>query len=49
MIQFENVRKVYGKTVVLNDLSFEIEDGQFVCLIGKSGCGKTTTLKTINQ
>lgn len=49
MIQFENVRKVYGKTVILNDLNFEIEDGKFVCLIGKSGCGKTTTLKTINQ
>lgn len=49
MIQFENVRKVYGKTTILKDLNFEIEDGQFVCLIGKSGCGKTTTLKTINQ
>lgn len=49
MIQFENVRKSYGKVTVLKDLNFTIEDGQFVVLIGKSGCGKTTTLKTINQ
>ena len=49
MIQFENVTKTYGKQTVLKDLNFTIEDGQFVVLIGKSGCGKTTTLKTINQ
>lgn len=49
MIQFQHVRKSYGKSVILNDLNFTIEDGQFVCLIGKSGCGKTTTLKTINR
>ena len=49
MIQFENVKKTYGKQTVLKDLNFTIEDGQFVVLIGKSGCGKTTTLKAINQ
>ena len=49
MIQFENVRKTYGKKAILKDLNFTIEDGQFVVLIGKSGCGKTTTLKAINQ
>lgn len=49
MIRFEKVRKTYGKTTILNDLTFDIEDRQFVCLIGKSGCGKTTTLKTINR
>jgi len=49
MIQFEHVQKNYGKTPVLRDLSFTIEDGQFAVLIGPSGCGKTTTLKTINR
>lgn len=49
MIRFENVIKNYGKTVILNNLSLEIQEGQFVVLIGPSGCGKTTTLKTINR
>ena len=49
MIQFEHVRKSYGKTLILKDLNFTIPDGQFVVLVGPSGCGKTTTLKTINR
>ena len=49
MIRFENVSKHYGRKTILNDLSFEIPDGQFVVLIGPSGCGKTTTLKMINR
>ncbi|MET0016710.1 betaine/proline/choline family ABC transporter ATP-binding protein [Oscillibacter sp.] len=49
MIQFEHVCKRYGKTTILEDLSFTIPDGQFVVLIGPSGCGKTTTMKMINR
>lgn len=49
MIQFEHVCKNYGETPILRDLNFTIPDGQFVVLIGTSGCGKTTTLKTINR
>ena len=49
MIKFEHVSKHYGKKTILNDISFEIPDGQFVVLIGPSGCGKTTTLKMINR
>jgi osmoprotectant transport system ATP-binding protein len=49
MIRFENVSKSYGRSVVLDDISFEIKQGEFVVLIGPSGCGKTTTLKTINR
>lgn len=49
MIEFQNVSKTYKKTTVLSDLDFTIEDGQLVCLIGESGCGKTTTLKMINR
>lgn len=49
MIEFQNVSKTYKKTTVLSDLNFTIEDGQLVCLIGESGCGKTTTLKMINR
>ena len=32
---------------MLKDVSFEIEEGQFVCLLGPSGCGKTTTLTIV--
>ena len=49
MIEFEHVKKSYGDTQVLKDVTFTIPDGQFAILIGPSGCGKTTTLKTINR
>lgn len=49
MIRFEHVSKSYGRSVVLDDISFTIKQGEFVVLIGPSGCGKTTTLKTINR
>lgn len=49
MIEFRNVSKSYGKSTILNDLSFTIPDGKLVVLLGTSGCGKTTTLKTINR
>lgn len=49
MIRFEHVSKSYGQTLILNDLNFEIAENQFTVLIGPSGGGKTTTLKTINR
>lgn len=49
MIRFENVSKSYGDSLILNDLSFTIKEGEFTVLIGPSGCGKTTTLKSINR
>lgn len=49
MIQFEHVNKSYGKNYILKNMNFTIPDGKFVVLIGKSGCGKTTTLKMINR
>lgn len=49
MIEFNNVSKKFGEVTVLKDISFEVEEGKLVVLIGLSGCGKTTTLKMINR
>ena len=49
MLRFDHVSLSYGSPKILNDLCFEIEEGQFAVLIGPSGCGKTTTLKMINR
>lgn len=48
MIIYHSVTKLYPpKTVAVRDISFHIEPGEFVSLIGKSGAGKTTLLKLL--
>ncbi len=49
MVRLENIKKVYNRTTVIENLNLEIGKGKFVVLIGPSGCGKTTTLKMINR
>lgn len=48
IIKFEHVAKKFGKNEVISDLSFSIDKGEFVTVLGSSGSGKTTTLKMIN-
>lgn len=49
MIEFKEVRKSYKTKQVLKGINLTIADGEFMVLIGSSGCGKTTLLKTINK
>ncbi len=46
-IEFKHVWKEYGDNVVLEDLSLTVNKGEFVTLVGASGCGKTTFLKML--
>jgi ATP-binding cassette subfamily F protein 3 len=47
VITLQNIRKLYGGNVILDDVNLEIERGDKVALIGPNGCGKTTLLKII--
>lgn len=46
-VQFMDVMKAFGEKRVLNDVSFHVEHGQALCLLGRSGTGKSVTLKLI--
>ena len=46
-VEFKRVMKSFGAKRVLNDVSFQIEQGQALCLLGRSGTGKSVTLKLI--
>jgi ABC-type sugar transport system ATPase subunit len=46
-ITLRNITKYYGKNLILDDISLEVSDGEFLCLTGPSGCGKTTLLRII--
>ncbi len=49
MINLENVTKYYGNKLAVDNLSFNVNEGEVSVLIGPSGCGKTTTLRMINR
>lgn len=47
-IEFSHVKKIYGETTIVEDFNIQVEQGEFISVIGSSGCGKTTILKMIN-
>ena len=49
MLEIKNLSKSFGKLEVLKDISFTVEKGQAVSIIGPSGSGKSTLLRCVNQ
>jgi spermidine/putrescine transport system ATP-binding protein len=46
-VRLERVSKLFGDVAAVDDLSLDIDEGEFFSLLGPSGCGKTTTLRMI--
>ncbi len=47
IVQVEGLRKVYGATVAVEDVSFEVRDGEIFGMVGPNGAGKTTTIECL--
>ncbi|MCM8765696.1 MAG: ABC transporter ATP-binding protein [Candidatus Omnitrophica bacterium] len=47
LLKLENIAKMWSKKIVLKDISFAVEEGEFISLLGPSGSGKTTLLRLI--
>lgn len=49
MIIAEKISRNFGAVAAVNNISFEVKEGETLVLLGRSGCGKTTTLRMINR
>ncbi len=45
LVQVQGLAKRYGDATVFDGVNFTLTEGEFVCIIGHSGCGKTTILR----
>lgn len=48
ILEIKNLKKKYEDSVVLDDISLEVDKGEVVVILGPSGCGKSTLLRCIN-
>ena len=48
IIKMKHIKKTYDDKIIIKDLNLDINKGEFITVIGSSGCGKTTVLKMIN-
>ena len=47
ILHVDHMTKCFGDLKVLNDISFDVHRGEFLCIVGPTGCGKTTFLNCI--
>ena len=48
-VSVKNLTKRFGDLLVLDDISFEVKEGEFLCIVGPTGCGKTTFLNSLTR
>ena len=48
-VRVEHLTKKFGDLLVLNDLNFCVQEGEFLCIVGPTGCGKTTFLNSLTR
>ena len=48
-VEVKNLTKRFGDLLVLDDMSFNIRKGEFVCVVGPTGCGKSTFLNCLTR
>jgi len=49
VIKVEHLRKIYGKVVAVNDISFKVQEGEIFGMVGPNGAGKTTTIECLES
>lgn len=48
-VKVSNMTKCFGDLCVLDDISFDVHEGEFLCIVGPTGCGKTTFLNSLTR
>ena len=49
LVDVQHLTKAFGDLLVLDDISFQVKKGEFLCIVGPTGCGKTTFLNSLTK
>ena len=49
LVKVKHLTKKFGSLLVLDDISFDVKKGEFLCVVGPTGCGKTTFLNSLTH